>query len=954
MTKKVTPTLFIGLGGTGHKVLLQVKKSLLSNFGEKPPVTDILCFDTDTQELSTAQDELTYVKKNGTRVSEVIRFDRDEVIGISVKSPDKLVKFQHIKSWLSDIIAPKISPSETGAKQIRQMGRFAIYENYNTQKIKEKINDKIRKLNDQAALKNKDYEIAGNKTSVHLVFSPCGGTGAGTFIDIIMILKSIDQSMPVYGWIVMPDFYTSFPMTHSVVKNAYASLMEIDHLMGKDAPLNNSKIRWSNYPKKPYEVDYTGNEKFNLGAAKFFENIYLFDNINESGRSIMDVEDIYDRIGRILFLMVTGPGFAMQSSYSNNDDYNWPSSPETNSKRRNYSSMGISQIILDKAYLRNLKINQISKTILTHYGFNGASLNQDELNTFIDANSWREDRGKDMIIDALMPRKQLIYDLETLMPSRFRKSCNTDLTANTNQFLRQWDNRIKESCVEIKGRIASDFEPKIQNEIKSYLKEKGGISHAKQFISFLSGAFQGMRDELSTEVKGHQLNIAKFQKDEKEYLESIVTEENSFIPINKRERIRETCDNYLKNTEKILIENWQLTRKEEAILFYSSCMVILTAEMKKIQDAENLVLEALSDFERATQSLMNNVKIERDFERYIHNFYKNILILNESDINLQEAFNNIDFSKILTLDDIKKVKELIQSYVLQTTAIKEVDELTVEEIMKVLPPETIKNIVSYLDSSSNTCIDIDSASFLNNSGRTTMQKFGFICVEDKDQSIFDEQGDICKHISSEGGYSELKTFTTGDADVVTMIKVAGMFPASAIKRLKDYKQQHEVSVKNGGFHFSDTYFEKYAMDLIDGPTDEEESLKWFTIGSALDKVYLHKGGIYLEYVSKQMVPLFEGTRGKTDRFQCSRFFIKNKDYVDYISKVYDNYFDDNGKPAVKEKLINFYKSIDSIKVLGKQTTSMDPKSQEFLNIYEEKKYLKEFGMLNGIDPKEFD
>jgi len=32
MAKIVNPALFIGLGGTGHKVLLQVKKAVLTNY----------------------------------------------------------------------------------------------------------------------------------------------------------------------------------------------------------------------------------------------------------------------------------------------------------------------------------------------------------------------------------------------------------------------------------------------------------------------------------------------------------------------------------------------------------------------------------------------------------------------------------------------------------------------------------------------------------------------------------------------------------------------------------------------------------------------------------------------------------------------------------------------------------------------------------------------------------
>ena len=147
MKKIVNPALFIGLGGTGHKVLLQVKKAILTNYGEVPSGIDMLCFDTDTKELLSSSENLTYRKKNGELVTESIRFENAEVYGIAVKNPDKLLKFEHINQWLSDIVKPKITPSDEGARQIRQMGRFAIFEN-SPEKIREKIREKISRLND--------------------------------------------------------------------------------------------------------------------------------------------------------------------------------------------------------------------------------------------------------------------------------------------------------------------------------------------------------------------------------------------------------------------------------------------------------------------------------------------------------------------------------------------------------------------------------------------------------------------------------------------------------------------------------------------------------------------------------------------------------------------------------------------------------------------------------------
>ena len=47
------PTLLIGLGGTGQKVLIQLKAHFMRVYGQVPPAVEFLCFDTDqTAELT--------------------------------------------------------------------------------------------------------------------------------------------------------------------------------------------------------------------------------------------------------------------------------------------------------------------------------------------------------------------------------------------------------------------------------------------------------------------------------------------------------------------------------------------------------------------------------------------------------------------------------------------------------------------------------------------------------------------------------------------------------------------------------------------------------------------------------------------------------------------------------------------------------------------------------------
>ena len=118
-------------------------------------------------------------------------------------------------------------------------------------------------------------------------------------------------------------------------------------------------------------------------------------------------------------------------------------------------------------------------------------------------------------------------------------------------------------------------------------------------------------------------------------------------------------------------------------------------------------------------------------------YYKDILNEKKDDINIEEAFSGLDFSKIITLTSIKDIKAFIDQYVLQTDALKNIDKLKVETILSKLDKETIKNIISYLDASSAVCIDVDQ-SFLLTTDKPYMEKFGFICVENSENSIFSD------------------------------------------------------------------------------------------------------------------------------------------------------------------------------------------------------------------------
>jgi len=304
----------------------------------------------------------------------------------------------------------------------------------------------------------------------------------------------------------------------------------------------------------------------------------------------------------------------------------------------------------------------------------------------------------------------------------------------------------------------------------------------------------------------------------------------------------------------------------------------------------------------------------------------------------------------LNLKSVTEIKNTLFQYIETTDALKGIDNLKIENILKSLDKDIMENIINYLDISSSVCIDVDQ-SFLLTSDKAHMEKFGFICVESDENTVFDEKGEFFNKLSTEGGYSKLNTFSTGDPDRITMIKIAGMFPGSAIKRIQNYKSRFETSSL---YHFSDIYFEKNAMDLVDGVDDDQEGVKWFTIGSALGKIYLDRGAMVIELEGGKKEPLYEGTKNKTNRANASKIFSKNKGYITYIENYFNKFYDDNGKPAVSEKFVSFYKNITSPDILGKIFENIDKAEDEYNTVFEEKKLLKEFAISLTISPDKFD
>ena len=93
--------------------------------------------------------------------------------------------------------------------------------------------------------------IIDKETEFYLSSSIAGGTGAGTFIDLGLMARSILPTAVISGYFILPKIYKQFPSTSRVDGNAYAALKELEFLMGMDLNEGSTvKSTWGIFPGK--------------------------------------------------------------------------------------------------------------------------------------------------------------------------------------------------------------------------------------------------------------------------------------------------------------------------------------------------------------------------------------------------------------------------------------------------------------------------------------------------------------------------------------------------------------------------------------------------------------------------------------------------------------------------------------------------------------------------------
>lgn len=250
------PTLVIGVGGTGLRVLQRVKERLLETYyGEVPPQITLLEFDTALQSPADnfcgvqLNEEMIQGSSGNSAIQEMhliqtsVNYTMDHALKDAREKKDPCWAWMEIDK-LDRLLPPSARVILDGAGAFRPIGRTAFFLNYNY--VEMKLREAMRQVMTEPIEVNTADLLAGEnkadqaktKRNVFLVGSFAGGTGSGGFLDLAALLRSIKDvdlaftDIVLIGIIVLPRFFDN--IAESVgrrVPNTYAGLRELDRFM---------------------------------------------------------------------------------------------------------------------------------------------------------------------------------------------------------------------------------------------------------------------------------------------------------------------------------------------------------------------------------------------------------------------------------------------------------------------------------------------------------------------------------------------------------------------------------------------------------------------------------------------------------------------------------------------------------------------------------------------------
>lgn len=608
MAIKINRTLYVGIGGTGAKILTKVKRHFIDAYGEVPPIIGFLSIDTQSGSAVTAAVKLgsdlnTVVNTmEGDRVvssrklaSQDVRLSDNELCGVTVNNA--LEVYQSQQTEFAFMPKPPYSNVSTlsaiknaGAGQVRSNGCFIA--RYNKDKIETSIRGAISRVTGPVPV-NSLYAPGLDKngdqarTTINVVCSMSGGTGSGMLLDVLCIVKELardcGQKCDIIPWIIMPDIFKTVTPSGSfnVYYNTYGALRDLDFVFQCSAerpiPFGDTAIK-----ERPFEF------------------AYLINNVNSAGATFNSLSDIEDDVAKCAFLPSGDMGTTADEMKDNVIAY--IPNRVMGGKQAWAASASAAELIYDSDMMGLATADAIAERLAVGLlSIDANTTGTKFCDTFVDREDVRiRENGGDAHDDVI----DSICDLKKIIPYTVEKATTAD------------DVVARLNLIDRDGRPDANYETKLSNtrtKLREYLCElicdKGGLSAAALFLDSMKAYIDVCAGEMADEIKDLELRLslpANWDGELKACRGFL-----GYFKDDEAENVSAKVNNRLKDTA-------DLKRHRLAARFFDELQREVTDYKRLVESKKELMGNVAANFGGELSKLRAACKPKSEFQIYLH------------------------------------------------------------------------------------------------------------------------------------------------------------------------------------------------------------------------------------------------------------------------------------------------------------------------------------------------
>lgn len=755
MATKIKRCLYVGLGGTGMNALLHTKKTFMDTYGEVPPMIGFLGIDTDSG---------AYKKSLMTVRGEEVTLSPNEQLPILVKDARPIYDVNKEDfTWIPEKNLYALTGMTLGAGQVRTNGRFAFTVNY--VHVAQKVRSILDQITNARIQANDKYELLSTNTEIHMVFSVCGGTGCGTFINMAYLLRKEAPNCKLTGYAVLPDIFKSMSRSGmaKVAPNAYGAIVDLDYLMHMG--IGSSPIKLD-YIKDSYEI-----------RERPFNSVVFIDNKNENLDTYTHVDELTEMISLAL---VTSAGELSTASASVSDNLEkniTEGTMDIENKKAWAAGMGICEI-----FFRNKEISDIyaikAAKILIERMFNSCEDADVIVNAWIDSPevNIRENNNNDHVIDYIADKNPQ-YDL----------SINEDANAmpEVDQYLQM--NKLKDEVVNEK---VTALTTRVRNELRqlliTHVNKECGISTARNIIEVIDAQIEIYMGEMNKEKE----SLVEMQPRLRSTLEAAVSDLKEYDGrfFKTKSTLEEKEEDVIEAARDLCINMREITRRDAAIMVFNNIKSMLLMATGKINMIAEGLLACSKKFTADLAKLQNNVsKAAQTFQIDLAQDIATSLTINPEEIVFADFIRSLrSGEKLYSFVDYsaEDIEKFILNYTQSLHTTKQYRETTIDDIIDKMDPEAFDKMIKL---AINKSLPMFRYSYSGHTPKENPRDSYYVGLPDKAHSRLVTDDFFKKHIQN----ADCDFASIGVTDKIIIYRQIGVVPAYTINEVEQYRKEYE-------------------------------------------------------------------------------------------------------------------------------------------------------------------